>query len=75
MNKEKIEVLISSDLRYEFCVAEGEINEEPVFRINMEHGRDKLQIEFEDEKFSKAYDLNNFLSLVEKAKKRLLEEK
>ncbi len=78
MKNQSFNIITSSDLRYEYCVVEVEIDDEFIFRINMENGPDNLEIEFSDKDFINPVSIPNmqldeFLNLVEKAKKRLIE--
>jgi hypothetical protein len=75
-NNEEIEILRSSDTRYEKLTSEIWYQDEPVVQINKDKGKDKMEIElfndFGDEEFIVRMPLNDFLEAIKIAKETLL---
>jgi hypothetical protein len=77
--KEKYNIIVASDDKYDKVVIEIYYNEKFVGLISQEEGKDKLQIEFpsidvKENVVIRKIPLNEFLKIIEEAKNILFEE-
>ncbi len=71
------EILRISDLNYEGMTVEIQFQEEPIAQLNMDKGRERMEVElftkFADKKFVPKFPLKDFMDALDMAKKLLNE--